>query len=352
LANTAIVRSEPNKWLEANGLRELESLFRAITFNSSIPILLTDDDRHHRDASIGAGRLFGLPGERLINRQIDDFAQADFRPQVSQLWQKFLARGEHGGAIPLVFPDGTPRVLVFRDPSLGSQVGSATWLRDYALFLLDEKGCVAAWYSGAVRIYGYLDHQVIGKHVSFLYSNPTGSIEAAQLLEAKLEVELERTAINGHLGMEAWHTKKDGATFWANVVTTALKDERGELCGFATLVRDFTECDEKEQKLKRKQAVRQVRPNESPVVGLVFGEFENIPEANDTFLNLVGNCREELTAGRMSWSDLTPLEYAALDGHAQEVEWSPQLRQMVKTQNPLNGELSHGVVTQTVHERV
>ncbi len=34
------------------------------------------------------------------------------------------------------------------------------------------------------------------------------------------------------------------------------------------------------------------------------------------------------------------------------LEWSPFLRQVVKTQNPLNGELSHGVVTQAVHEGV
>jgi len=34
------------------------------------------------------------------------------------------------------------------------------------------------------------------------------------------------------------------------------------------------------------------------------------------------------------------------------VEWSPVLRQAVKTQNPSNGELSHGVVTQAVHEGV
>jgi len=34
------------------------------------------------------------------------------------------------------------------------------------------------------------------------------------------------------------------------------------------------------------------------------------------------------------------------------MEWSPFLRQVVKTQNPLNGELSHGVVTQAIHEGV
>ena len=34
------------------------------------------------------------------------------------------------------------------------------------------------------------------------------------------------------------------------------------------------------------------------------------------------------------------------------LEWPPKLRQVVKAQNPSKGELSHGVVTQTVHERV
>src|ERR1043166_2201204 len=35
-----------------------------------------------------------------------------------------------------------------------------------------------------------------------------------------------------------------------------------------------------------------------------------------------------------------------------KLEWSPRLRQPVKTQNPFKGELSHGVVTQVVHQGV
>jgi len=37
---------------------------------------------------------------------------------------------------------------------------------------------------------------------------------------------------------------------------------------------------------------------------------------------------------------------------ALNMEWSPKVRQVVKAQNPSNGELSHGVVTKTVHARV
>jgi hypothetical protein len=34
------------------------------------------------------------------------------------------------------------------------------------------------------------------------------------------------------------------------------------------------------------------------------------------------------------------------------LDWSPILRQTVKTQNPLKGELSHGIVSQAVYEGV
>jgi hypothetical protein len=30
----------------------------------------------------------------------------------------------------------------------------------------------------------------------------------------------------------------------------------------------------------------------------------------------------------------------------------PKMRQLVKTQNPLNGELSHGIISQAVHQGV
>ena len=43
-----------------------------------------------------------------------------------------------------------------------------------------------------------------------------------------------------------------------------------------------------------------------------------MPEANDAFLALVGYSREDLTAGRMHWPELTPPEFASLDELAHE----------------------------------
>jgi PAS domain S-box-containing protein len=54
------------------------------------------------------------------------------------------------------------------------------------------------------------------------------------------------------------------------------------------------------------------------IAGIVSGEFDRIPEANDAFLQLVGYTREDLLSGRLQWPDLTPPEYFALDELAHE----------------------------------
>ena len=63
------------QWLLDTGLKQLEILFRAIVYPPAEPILITDNDRTYRDASCGAGRLFGLPRNRLIGHRLDDFAE-------------------------------------------------------------------------------------------------------------------------------------------------------------------------------------------------------------------------------------------------------------------------------------
>ncbi len=98
----------------------------------------------------------------------------------------------------------------------------------------------------------------------------------------------------------------------------ALKDDQGELQGFARVVRDFSERHERDEKLRRSRARIRPLPAESTIAGIVSGEFDRIPEANDAFLDLVGYSREDLQAGRLRWPDLTPPEYLAIDELAHE----------------------------------
>jgi PAS domain S-box-containing protein len=98
----------------------------------------------------------------------------------------------------------------------------------------------------------------------------------------------------------------------------ALKDGSGELRGFAKVVRDFSDRHVRDDILRHSRARNQTVPGISNITGIVSGEFDDVPEVNDTFLELVGYSRADLLAGRMRWLDLTPPEYASVDELAHE----------------------------------
>jgi PAS domain S-box-containing protein len=319
-------------WLVENGPRELEILFRAILYHPSTPILITDDHGNSREASAGVSKLLGLPREKIIGRPVDDFVPPSFKPEISQLWRALQEQGEQEGTLRLLGPDRSPleveftakgnvlpvrHILVLRDKTAPAETEHGptdripSWVRDYALFLLDVDGRIVTWYSGAERIYGYTAGEATGQHVSFLYPSE-------EVARVSFEEKLKRAAAEGHLGNEGWHLRKDGTRFWANVITMALRDENGELQGFARVVRDFSERHEKDEKLRRSRTRVRPIPSESTVAGIVSGEFDHVPEANDAFLEMVGYSREDLLAGRLHWPDLTPPEYAPLDDLAHE----------------------------------
>jgi formate hydrogenlyase transcriptional activator len=183
--------------------------------------------------------------------------------------------------------------------------------QDSALYLTDIDGRVAAWYSGADRIYSYEAGEALGRHVAFLYPAEDG-------LKLRLQEEFRRAAAEGHMASEGWQARKDGSRFWANAITMALKDETGVLQGFARVVRDFSDRHERDEKLRRSRARIRPIPSQSTIAGVIAGESDHLPEVNDAFLDLVGYSREDLLAGRLNWPDLTPQEYAPLDELAHE----------------------------------
>jgi formate hydrogenlyase transcriptional activator len=323
--NSTAPQPQSIRWLAENGPKQLESLFRAIVFHPSAPILIADDDRRYHEASIGASELLGLPREKIIGRRLDDFAAPAIKPVISERWRAFLEIGQQAGTLQLLGWDGTPRdveytakgnvlpvrhLLLLRDKTNPAGNPHPSWVQDYALFLLNVDGQIVAWYAGAERIYGFESGEAMGQHLSVLYSGEDAF--------GKLQEQLTRALAEGHVGDEGWHVRKNGSRFWANVITMALKDENGDLQGFAGVVRDFTDRHERDEKLRNSRGRARGVAGKSTVAGVVSGEFDRIPEANDTFLELVGYSRKDLLAGRLVWPDLTPREYVAVDEFAHE----------------------------------
>jgi PAS domain S-box-containing protein len=116
-------------------------------------------------------------------------------------------------------------------------------VRDYAIFLLDAKGYVTSWNTGAQRMKQYRAEEIIGKHFSTFYP-------AEAVARDWPNTELRLAARDGRFEDEGWRVRKDGTQFWANVVITAMRDPSGELIGFSKITRDLTERRRQEQEVR------------------------------------------------------------------------------------------------------
>jgi PAS domain S-box-containing protein len=117
-------------------------------------------------------------------------------------------------------------------------------VQDYAIFMLDPSGRVISWNAGAEKINGYHADEIIGQHFSRFYSSE-------DVDQRKPEKELETVAGTGRFENEGWRIRKDGSRFWANVVVTALRDERGTLIGFSKITRDLSDRMRAEEELQK-----------------------------------------------------------------------------------------------------
>jgi len=144
-------------------------------------------------------------------------------------------------------------------------------VKDYAIFLLDTKGRIQSWNTGAQRLKGYTQKEIIGQHFSVFYTRD-------DLANKKPQRELEKALTEGRVEDEGWRLRKDGTRFWANVVITALHDEKGKLRGFAKITRDLTEHRKTEELLREQTNVLERRVNERTA------ELEKANRMKDEFI--------------------------------------------------------------------
>ncbi len=107
-------------------------------------------------------------------------------------------------------------------------------VHDYAIIMLDPEGRVVSWNSGAKRILGYEDAEIIGREFSTFFTEE-------DVADGCPRRELELAAATGRAEEDRWHVGKGGKTFWASGVLTPMLDEEGHLVGYAKVMRDITD---------------------------------------------------------------------------------------------------------------
>lgn len=208
---------------------------------------------------------------------------------------------------------------------------------DYAIYMLSPEGIVTNWNAGAERAKGYRAEEIVGKHFSTFYRPED---QRRGLPGHALGTALERGRFEG----EGWRLRKDGSRFWAHVVIDAIRDEMGELVGFAKITRDVTEKKRIEDQvshlahhdalttLLNRASFRDTVEhalNRGKRCALLYLDLDRFKPINDTLGHLVGDkvlqvvaariqgeLRKSDTAGRLGGDEFAVLLVDCIDSTA------------------------------------
>ncbi len=173
----------------------------------------------------------------------------------------------------------------------------ANSVKDYALYTLDTSGNVASWNAGCERIKGYTGREIIGKHISVFYEPE----EVQGGLPQRL---LAAAAATGRAENEGLRVRKDGSTFWANVVLAPIHSG-GVLIGFAKVTHDLTDRRHLEDQLHLSQKMEAV----GSLAGGVAHDFNNLMSVVLSYSELLA---EDLKDGDPTRADLKEISDAGL----------------------------------------
>jgi PAS domain S-box-containing protein len=241
---------------------ESESIFKLLVESvKDYAIFMLDADGNIKTWNEGAQRIKGYKANEIIGKHFSIFYPPD--ALASKHPQHELMIAEREGSYEeqgwRVRKDGSlmwANVVITAVRENGKLVGFAKVTRDlteskkaqqdeelfqllvgsvadYAIFMLDPDGKVMTWNEGAQRIKGYKASEVIGQHFSIFYTKD-------MRLRHHPEKELAIAKKDGRYEEEGWRVRKDGSLFWANVVITAIYQDK-KLIGFAKITRDLTQ---------------------------------------------------------------------------------------------------------------
>lgn len=168
-------------------------------------------------------------------------------------------------------------------------------VQDYAIFMLDPHGMISTWNAGAERIKGYKAGEIIGKPYETLFTPE----DVAAGKPGRLLAEARRS---GHAEDEGWRIRKDGSRFWASVVITLLRNERGEIRGYSKVTRDLTEQRKAEEAMIALQREREARAEAEKADALKLQFLAMISHELRTPLTSIKGFTSTLLADDIQWS--------------------------------------------------
>ncbi|WP_183567573.1 PAS domain-containing protein [Mucilaginibacter sp. SP1R1] len=110
-------------------------------------------------------------------------------------------------------------------------------LEDYAVITTDKNGDINSWNSGAERVLGYKEEEIIGRCAEVFF---TPEDVAAGVPEHELNTSIK----NGRAVDERYHVRKDDSRFWGSGLVFPLYDEQRQHRGYTKIMRNLREQEQ------------------------------------------------------------------------------------------------------------
>jgi PAS domain S-box-containing protein len=264
--HTANELTEARNTARDNEARLLDILKRTTDF----AIVTTDTDGCITLWSDGAGTLFGWDEDEVLGQSLEriftpeDRANGVLDSQLAKVQADARAEDERwlmrkdgsrffGGELMLPLVDGPQSgfLTIFRDRTrehstelawrsgeeqLRLILESAT---DYAIFSMDRDGRVITWNSGAERLLGYTEEEILGRDARIIFTPEDCELKAP-------EHEMSTALAEGRATNERWHVRKDGSRFWGSGLMMPLQVGETQP-GLIKIMRDQTERRQHEE---------------------------------------------------------------------------------------------------------
>ncbi|MDP3716909.1 MAG: PAS domain S-box protein [Acidobacteriota bacterium] len=282
-----------------------------------------------------SGELNGWTPSEMLGRSIMDVAipKASKSPAEAimeqlrhgQTWHgEFMARHRDGREFPVLSTispildeTGQPAGIIGVSIDISERKqAEATLARlaaivessDDAIMGKDLDGVITSWNRGAERVFGFTAAEMVGRSIQPLIPEGADNDE-----DALVEPILRGESVGR---IETRRVTKEGRLIDVSITMSPIRDEAGTVIGLAKIARDITERNAEEaRRLATERRFR--RLVESNAQGVLFFTFSGaITDANDALLQLLGYTREELAAGTLKWTELTPPQYGPLDQQA------------------------------------
>lgn len=153
-----------------------------------------------------------------------------------------------------------------REEHLRLIVESAT---DFAIFTLGLDGRIVSWNIGAERILGYTEEEILGQHVSIIFT-------PEDIARGQVQMAMSSASSEGRKSDDRWHVRKGGVRFWANGMMMPLTDEASQTRGYLKILRDRTEQKLASELLRTSEkALRDADRQKDEFLSLLAHELRN-----------------------------------------------------------------------------